>query len=191
MKDSLINYINDNYSKILNLAQIFTKNEIDEELTYELLSETIIASSNYSSIKYKQVIKEGKEFLVVYSIMKNIYFYPNSSFNLLHKKNKNYELFENCEEVEFDKEFDDTKEKRVNIIKHYLEEEESWFDQKIFDMYYFPDNFFKKEDYNYKMSFRKLEKITKINYQAIRLAVNRVEKNIKNKIKKNTILNKK
>jgi len=178
----MLKYIGERYEDIKNLAEIITRSTKYE--ADDLLQETILELSKVKKETNDSIISEGKEYLFIYSIMHRQFYMRETSYYKKYKSNINH-TNEFTEDLLVDKDFniDDDDEKKIEMIKHHLEDED-WYYQRLFEMYYFPKNYWEPIEYNYKMTFRKLEELIGINFQSIRLAVKAVETRIKNKIKK-------
>jgi len=172
-------YINDNYDNIKAYCLFLTRNKVDAD---ELMGEFTLALLSRKSKFPEKIINEKKEWLYIYVTIRHMFFNKNSNFN----KNK-YNLSQHLSQVDIieaelkeDEEYNYEMEEMEEWYNLQMEQKKiNWYDGTLFGMFYFPHSFFEIDNIPRKMSYRKLQELTAINFQSLRLSIIRVRKYIK------------
>jgi len=183
----MIEYIGNNYEKVLDICKIYSINDYDNVMG--------VLIDIFMNKKHK--IKDDNKFFYLITCIRNEVFNKKSKYNKLY--NNFVEYNEYNFDVELDEENDDNEfeidiklEQIFKILnKLYKEKKINKEEKSSFLFYYIPENYIsirkmdkKSVDKLRKISYRKLEDITNVDYQTIRFNVIKVNQLIKEEINK-------
>ncbi len=190
-KQEVFEYLDDNYQKIFNIAKSFVGISNAEDL----INESIITIIN----RKKPLKNVRNKFVYFFVILKNNAFYKYSTYNKLIGNFKyNKELSANYEPEEDDNS-DNIKysiyEELLSIAdKLFKIQEITWYQHKLFHLYYNNESFENISKLNLsevnikrKLSYRRLQKQVGIDYQSIRNSIVPVTLKIKEHLDKKGI----
>lgn len=183
-------YISNNYKKLQNMAKSIAKEDFWEDLLHETITNLLVSKRFNQSI-----FDEKREFVFIYGIMKFDLYKKNCAFI---KKFRYFEISpeynqKNRSDYLPNDQYDFKKEVIFNSIYEYLNMLYSsgaitTYDFKLFIIYFFQDKITKHEfKFNKKKekillegknTYRKIGKVTGINYQTVRLSVIKTLKKI-------------
>ncbi len=205
-KEELIEYLNDNYKRMFNLASSF----VGKYNAPDLISESLLTIYN----RKKPLGSIKNKFVYFYVIFKNLAFRKTSAYYKLIESSKYHKHFvvnnpgdryssspnEHRGETYIDsyiEQGDNSDNIRYSVYEHIIKiadellnnKEIDWYQHKLFKLFYDNESIHSIDDLDIKdisskrnMSYRKLQNEIGIDYQSIRNSVLQVNNKIKDKL---------
>ncbi len=181
----MLNYIGRNYEKVMDICKVYSKTDY----------ENVMGVITDIFIDKPMAFTDAEKFWYLITCIRNEVYNKKSKYNKMYNNFVEYQEynFPDVIDEEYDEENDkieDKIEEILKIVKKLFKEKSITKEERSsFLFYYLPENFIsiKKMDNKQvnklrKISYRKLEEKTNVDYQSIRFNVIKVNKLIKEEI---------